>query len=280
MFDNIVGNEKVKKLLSNIVQNQKVTHSYLFTGPKGIGKKQVAIEFSKMLLEAETENNPDFDCVEPDGNVIKINQIRDLQIKVQEKPIKCLRKVYIINDADKMTTEAQNCLLKTLEEPPEFVILILIGANENAFLSTIKSRCMSIHFESIKDEEMKQFLLEKYNLQVTETMLQMFQGSISKAIELKEKIETYENIKLLIENMDKLDLIDIMEKAQILYQSKEEIQKMLEYINTILLELAITNSKYANCIPIVEKTKKRLKQNANYDMSIDNMLWNIWREVN
>ena len=256
MFDNIVGNEKVKKLLSNIVQNQKVTHSYLFTGPEGIGKKQIAIEFSKKLLKSQTENNPDFDCIEPEGNVIKINQIRDLQIKVQEKPIKCLRKVYIINDADKMTTEAQNCLLKTLEEPPEFVILILIGANENAFLSTIKSRCMSIHFESIKDEEMKQFLLEKYNLQVTETILQMFQGSISKAIELKEKIETYENIKLLIENMDKLDLIDIMEKAQILYQSKEEIQKMLEYINTILLELAITDNKYANCIPIVEKTKK------------------------
>ena len=280
MFDNIVGNEKVKKLLSNIVQNQKVTHSYLFTGPEGIGKKQIATEFSKMLLKAETENNPDFDCIEPDGNVIKINQIRELQIKIQEKPIKCQNKVYIINDADKMTQEAQNCLLKTLEEPPGFVILILIGANENAFLSTIKSRCMRIHFEPIKDEEMKQFLLEKYNLQVTETMLQMFQGSISKAIELKEKIETYENIKLLIENMDKLDLIDIMEKAQILYQSKEEIQKMLEYINTILLELAITNNKYANCIPIVEKTKRRLKQNANYDMSIDNMLWNIWREVN
>ncbi len=280
MFDNIIGNEKVKRLLLEVIKNKKASHSYLFIGIEGIGKKQIAIEFSKMLLEAETENNPDFTCVEPEGNVIKINQIREMQAKVQEKPIKCEHKVYVINDADKMTTEAQNCLLKTLEEPPKFVTIILIGANESAFLNTIKSRCMTIRFESIKDEEIKKFLEEKYNIKVTDAMLQMFQGSISKAIELKDKIETYEKINILLENMDKIDLIETIDKAEVLYQSKEEIQKMLEYINTILLKLAITNNKYANCIKIVENTKKRLKQNGNYDMSIDNMLWNMWREIN
>ena len=77
------------------------------------------------------QNNPDFMLIKPEGNSIKIEQIREMQKKVQEKPIISKNKVYIIDDADKMTNEAQNCLLKTLEEPPEFVTIILIGSNEN-----------------------------------------------------------------------------------------------------------------------------------------------------
>lgn len=72
-------------------------------------------------------------CIEPEGNSIKIEQIRELQKKIQEKPIISEKKVYIIDQADLMTKEAQNCLLKTLEEPPEFVTIILVGTNENAF---------------------------------------------------------------------------------------------------------------------------------------------------
>ena len=75
--------------------------------------------------------------------------IRELQKNIQEKPIISSRKVYIINDADKMTKDAQNCLLKTLEEPPEFASIILVGENENEFLATIKSRCMILHFNPI-----------------------------------------------------------------------------------------------------------------------------------
>ncbi len=296
MFENIVGNIKVKKLLINTVKNKKTSHSYLFVGIDGIGKKLIAKEFSKILLctknenqycndcksciEFDTDNNPDFTLIQPDGNAIKINQIREMQSKVQEKPIISNNKIYIIDDADKMTIEAQNCLLKTLEEPPEFVTIILIGTNENAFLSTIKSRCMSIHFNPISDKEMMMYLKENYQIEVTQTMLDMFQGSIAKALELKDKREIYENINSLIEKIDKLELIDFINKAEELYQSKEEIQKILEYINTLLINKAKTDYQYTNCISVVEDTKNRLKQNGNYDMCIDNMLWNIWREVN
>ena len=297
MFDNIVGNEKIKKELTNTVLNKKTSHSYIFSGLEGIGKKLIAKEFSKMLLcldennkycdkcksciEFNSNNNPDFNCIEPEGNVIKINQIRQMQTKVQEKPIISKNKIYIINDADKMTQEAQNCLLKTLEEPPEFVTIILIGQNDNAFLSTIKSRCMILHFEAINNEDMKHFLSEKYKTEnLTQTELEMFQGSILKAINMKDKSETYEKVKYLIEYIRNNDLIDSIDNAEIIYQSKDEIQNILGYMNTIFLKLSRVNHQYANCISIVEDTKQRLKQNSNYDMCIDNMLFNIWREVN
>ena len=103
----------------------------------------------KSCVEFDGGNNPDFVYIEPDGKVIKIEQIRELQTKVIEKPVNSNKKVYVINDADLMTKEAQNCLLKTLEEPPEYIVIILIVNNESKVLTTIKSRCMKIYFEKI-----------------------------------------------------------------------------------------------------------------------------------
>ncbi|MCI8411676.1 MAG: DNA polymerase III subunit delta' [Clostridia bacterium] len=296
MFENIIGNSKIKQVLLNSVENNKTSHSYLFVGIEGIGKKMIATELAKMLLcldekkycnkcksciEFNSNNNPDFLCIEPDGNSIKIEQIRYIQKKIQEKPIISNRKVYIINDADKMTGEAQNCLLKTLEEPPEYATIILIGANENAFLTTIKSRCMIIHFNRIENDEIKRYLEENYNMyNISQNMLETFQGSIGKAKVLKDKQEQYSNIEDIINNLEKKDIIDIIQMADMIYKSKDEIFEILDYINIILLKMAKMRYKYTECINIVENTKKRLKQNANYDMCIDNMLFNIWEEVN
>ena len=180
-----------------------------------------------------------------------------------------------------MTTEAQNCLLKTLEEPPEFAVIILIGSNSNTFLPTIKSRCTIMNFNKISDEEMTKYLREKCDVKnIDQNMLYMYQGSIGKALELKEKQEEYRNIENIINNINRYDLIDFINNAEILYKSKEEINDILDYINVILLNKAKDEYLYTNCIQIVENTKKRLKQNANYDMSIDNMLFNIWEEIN
>lgn len=296
MFENIKGNNKIKQALIHSVEKNKVSHSYLFVGIEGIGKKMIATEFAKMILcqdenkycnkckaciEFDSNNNPDFLYIEPDGNSIKIEQIRYMQRKVQEKPIISNKKVYIIDDADKMTQEAQNCLLKTLEEPPEYVTIILVGANENAFLTTIKSRCMILHFEKIEDKEMKQYLENQCEMaEISQNMLDTFQGSIGKALNLKDKLEEYQNLENLIYNLEKKDIIEIVNSAEILYKSKEEIFEMLDYINIILLKIAKTKYYYSNCINIVEDTKKRLRQNANYDMCIDNLLFNIWEEIN
>ena len=296
MFENIIGNDEIKKMLSESVENNMATHSYLFVGISGIGKKMIAKEFAKMLLcngenkycnsckscvEFDSNNNPDFMCIEPQESTIKIDQIRYLQKKIQEKPIISNNKVYIIDDADCMTTEAQNCLLKTLEEPPQFATIILIGSNESLFLPTIRSRCMIVNFRPLNNEQIKEFLRTHYNMEnINENTLDMFEGSIGRAISLKDKQEEYKSIQDVIENIDKRDIIDIVNLADPIYKGKDEIFDILDYINIILLKKAKKQHIYANCIDIVENTKKRLKQNANYDMSIDNMLFKIWEEVN
>ena len=296
MFEQILGNKKITEQLTNSIKIGKISHSYLFLGTQGTGKKMIAKEFAKMILctsedkycgvcksciECDTDNNPDFSIIEPDGNSIKIDQIREFQKKVSEKPIISQRKVYIINDSDKMTVEAQNCLLKTLEEPPEFVTIILVGTNENAFLSTIKSRCMILHFEEISEEEILKYLEENNQIKInSQIMIKAFQGSIGKAIELKDKQEQYEKIENLIYGLEKMDVVDLVNKAEFLYSSKDDKTEILDYMEVILMNIAKTSNKYAQTIEIVEQTKKRLAANANYDMSIDNMLFKIWETVN
>ena len=150
----------------------------MFVGKDSIGKSLFAKEFAKAILcldkekpcnkcksciEFNTYNNPDFNILEPEANSIKTDKIRELTKKVYEKPVISDRKVYIINDSNCMTKEAQNSLLKTLEEPPEYVTIILITSNENIFLPTIKSRCTKILFNRLTNEELKRVLQKEYD---------------------------------------------------------------------------------------------------------------------
>lgn len=296
MFENILGNEKNKKILEKSIELKKTSHSYIFWGTEGIGKNLIAREFAKKLLcldehsnncrcksciEFDSNNNPDFSVIEPEEGLVKIDQIREMQRKIVEKPIISNKKVYIINDADTMKTEAQNCLLKTLEEPPEYVTIVLICSNENNLLSTIKSRCTRMHFESIETEEIKKYLKENYPQEnINENIIDLAQGSIAKAIKLKENQNLYENLEKILIELPKKDLIDIIQMSEEIYKSKEEINSILEYMNVLALKLSKKNINYIKCIETIEETKKRLKANSNYDMCIDNMLFNIWEEIN
>lgn len=295
MFDNIIGNDKIKQELLQAIKLNKLSHSYLFIGTEGIGKKMIAQEFAKMILcidepkycnncksclEFDSGNNPDFQKIEPDGASIKIEQIREIQKKILEVPIISNKKVYIINDADSMTTEAQNCFLKTLEEPPQYVNIILIGSKENNFLSTIKSRCTIIKFQNIKNEQIKKYFEEKHEISnLSENMLEIFGGSIGKAEKLIEKQDLYNNIIEMIEKVTHLDLIDFLKKSDIIYKSQEDKNDILEAINIILFKMSKQDIRYLNCINIIEDTKKRLNANSNYNMAIDNMLFKIWEEM-
>lgn len=195
-----------------------------------------------------------------------------LQNKIAIKPVQSNRKVYVINESETMTKEAQNCLLKTLEEPPQYAILILICSNENMLLNTIKSRCTKISFTDIQKEELRKYT-EDY-------MVELADGSIGKALQLKEKQELYNNAKQIFENIEKCDKIDFVKNAEILYKSKDDIFEILNYANVIFLKKAKQDEKYINCAYIVEKTKNRLNQNANYEMSIDDLCFSLWEEIN
>ena len=299
-FNNIIGNNNVKNILTKSVNNNTVLHSYMFIGEQGIGKRLIANQFAKMILcqeydlhecntcksclEFDGGNNPDFVFIEPDGRIIKIDQIREMQNKIVEKPIISNKKVYIINDADLMTKEAQNCLLKTLEEPPEYIVIILIVSNENKMLTTIKSRCMKIHFEKIDDNEIQKFLLEKCEIQnISPNIIRMCDGSIGKCIDIKDKLDDYLILEKIFLNFGN-SLTSVVNSAEILYKNKDNINDYLDYINVILYNLTNENKnnslKFINSIKIVEKTKQRLLSNSNYDMCIDYLLFNIWEEIN
>ena len=229
MFNKIIGNEEIQNLLKQAIKNNRTSHSYLFVGTEGIGKKQIAKEFAKALLclnndkycntcksciEFDDNNNPDFVILEPDENSIKIEQIREIQRKVVEKPIISNQKVYIIDNSDKMTTEAQNCLLKTLEEPPKYITIILIGTNENAFLSTIKSRCTILRFKDIPQHKIEEYLDTQQIYFKDKRILKACGGSIGKALEIKDRQEEYESIHEFIENLAQENIIDIFQKKE------------------------------------------------------------------
>ena len=294
-FDNIIGNDSVKNLLTNLVNTNNLVHSYMFIGTDGIGKLLFAKEFAKMILcENEVKScnkcsscikfisnsHPDFLLVNSeDEKNIKINQIRLLQEKVSEKPILSNKKVYIIDNSDLMTTEAQNCLLKTLEEPPEYAIIILVLSNENKILNTIKSRCTKIAFQKLSNEE----LIEYSNLQninIDSSLLSLCDGSISKLINIHNNMSIYTSLNDIIYSLLNQDIIDVWNRSDLLYSSKENILSLLEYFNTCFFKkLKETNdNKYINVIKIVENTKNRITNNANYDMCIDNLLLQIWEE--
>lgn len=282
-FENIIGNEKVKEILSNSISSNNILHSYIFVGLDGIGKCLFAIEFAKMILENKHElnNHPDFMLIEAeDGKSIKIEQIRYLQEKIAEKPIVSDKKVYIINDADFMTKEAQNCLLKTLEEPPEYASIILVLSNESKLLATIKSRCTKIVFEPLSNDEIiKYFSINQIDA-LNENILKVCNGSIGKAIKLKDDSIHYEQIDSILNNISKSNIIDIWNQSDVLYSSKDNINNLLEYMNIVLLDklLDTNDTRYIKCVQYVEQTKKKLLSNANFDMCIDNLLLKIWEE--
>ena len=285
-FDAIIGNNKIKELLNEIISSGKFLHSYLFVGKNGIGKMLFAKEFAMEILGAtraqiEENNHPDFNVISPEGNSIKIEQIRILQSKILEKPINSNYKVYIIDNSETMTTEAQNCLLKTLEEPPEYGIIILICSNENLLLNTIKSRCTKIVFQPIPKEELKRYIEENELFSdVKNSILELTGGSIGKAYELKEKQGMYEEIRPLFDNLDKMDKIDALKKAEFIYKEKDNIEDLLEYANILLFEKTMKDVKFLNTIKLVENAKNKLRQNANFDMTIDDLILHLWEEIN
>lgn len=297
MFNNILGNEETKRILEKSINTGKISHSYMFIGQEGIGKFLIAKEFAKAILcEKEPKpcnicescikfnggNNPDIQIIdETEEKSIKTELIREMVKGVYEKPIESLKKVYIINEAQKMTKEAQNSLLKTLEEPPEYVVIILIVENENLLLNTIKSRCTKIKFNPLKNSEIIKILKEKYQYEeVPENILEVANGSVTHALLVKGKEDLFKEIKITFSNLEELNIIDLLNKKDIIFKDKDSIYEILDYINVILFEKIKDNIKYANCIKTVEETKDRLKKNSNYDMTIDNLLLKIWEEVN
>ena len=302
LLEHIIGNEENKKILTNMVTNKNFVHSYLFYGAEGIGKKIFAKEFAKMILcsgvdkkspcdkcksciEFDSNNNPDFFYIEPNGGSIKIDQIRQMQKSILEKPIESKKKVYIINNCQLMTKEAQNCILKTLEEPQEYVVIILISSSESSILPTVKSRCMKIYFNELAEQEILEYVEKNYEGIVLEhNLIKLCGGSISRANIIVKKIDILNQVKAFMRNISSSNKINFIRNNQLLYDNKEDIYILLDYMYMILFQLASEQNAcinaYINSMKIVENTRLKLLNSNNYDMSIDGMLIKMWEEIN
>ena len=140
---------------------------------------------------------------------------------------------------------------------------------------------MILHFEKISDEQIQKYLQDNHQTEInSKIMLEACQGSIGKALEIKDKQELYQNTEQVVNSLERKDKIDILNMSDFIYKSKDDKLEILNYMNVLFINLAKINSKYADCIAIVEETKRRLQSNANYDMCIDNLLLSLWENVN
>lgn len=287
-FEDILGNDKVKDTLNKALKENHISHSYLFVGIDGIGKRLFAKEFArKLLCENQEEdkscsscmklnsgNHPDFKQIEPDEKgSIKIDIIRNMQEEISQKPIISTKKIYIINDSETMTEEAQNCLLKTLEEPAEYIVIILLTSNESKLLTTVKSRCLKIPMQEISKDDINTYLKQNYQDFIDENLIKMSGGSIGKAIKLQEDKSIYQELSNLLNEIDTKDLSFLFNNSEILYKQKDKINDILDYIIIYLYNTKERDK--LDLIKYVEETKRRLNSNSNYDMCIDYLLMNL-----
>lgn len=308
-FKDIIGQEFAKKYLTNSINKDKVSHAYLFEGMNGVGKNTLAKEFAKTLIKVDKlENSPDYISIEPEGSSIKIAQIRKLQTDVLVKPHSDY-KIYIINKAEKMTVESQNALLKTLEEPPAYVIIILITSNKNSLLDTIKSRCEIIKFLPVSFIQTKKYLEDMGIEERKASILATFsRGSISKALELSESADFMlmrEDIQNNIQTLLEKNIVEILELPSKYDKYKDNIievlDMMINYFRDIMMlkenigkdmiinidkityvqnmSKKINYSQVSKIIDIIEETKKKLKSNCNFNLSIQVMALNIYEVI-
>lgn len=274
MFEDILGNDDVKKYLTNCIENKNFSHSYIFSGIKGVGKYTFAKDFAKCILEDPMMQ--DYYELEPDGKSIKVAQIRELQNVINIKPTFSEKSVYIIDDADLMTTEAQNSLLKTLEEPPEYAVIILIVHNERSVLSTVKSRCVNIKFNKLSDKDIKKYFL-KNDLNLEDKNINVFKvldGSLNDIDFIRDDYDELLKLTVFVTNLKKNKVINFFQDASVFYDNHDKIIRLLEYLNMLLFE-----NSYFQLIEIVEKTKNKILMNNNFEMCIDYMILNFIEEL-
>lgn len=317
-FKDVVGHKDILKYISSAVENNRVSHAYILNGERGSGKKMLANLFAMTLLcetgdnepcgkchsckQAESGNHPDIIRVTHEKpNSISVDDIRtQVNNTVDIKPYQGPYKVYIIPQADMMTPQAQNAILKTIEEPPSYAVFLLLTENAETLLPTINSRCVMLKLRNIKDTLIKKYLME--NLEIPDYKADMCtafaQGNMGRAImlansdhfneireeavqllkhinemELKEIVAAVKNISVYkLEITDYLDIIMIWYRDVLLYKATKEIDKVVFKDQLQSIKEQARKSSYEGIeliLESLEKAKARLKANVNFDLVME-----------
>lgn len=317
-FKDVVGHKDILKYISSAVENNRVSHAYILNGERGSGKKMLANLFAMTLLcetgdnepcgkchsckQAESGNHPDIIRVTHEKpNSISVDDIRtQVNNTVDIKPYQGPYKVYIIPQADMMTPQAQNAILKTIEEPPSYAVFLLLTENAETLLPTINSRCVMLKLRNIKDTLIKKYLME--NLEIPDYKADMCtafaQGNMGRAImlansdhfneireeavqllkhisemELNEIVAAVKNISVYkLEITDYLDIIMIWYRDVLLYKATKEIDKVVFKDQLQSIKEQARKSSYEGIeliLESLEKAKTRLKANVNFDLVME-----------
>jgi DNA polymerase-3 subunit delta' len=200
-FDDVLGNIRTKKILKKSLQRARIPNSLLFFGPEGVGKRDTALVLAKAMnclknkddacevcascRAIEKGNFPDVMVISPEKNVLKIEQMRAMKQTAYLKPMVGRKRIFIIDQAEKMNEEAANSVLKILEEPPAFTHIILVTHNPYLILPTIKSRCQDLSFSSISKQDIKKVLMEKgQDEEKAQIISLLVRGNLKQAINL------------------------------------------------------------------------------------------------
>ena len=302
-FKDVVGHKDILKYISSAVENNRVSHAYILNGERGSGKKMLANLFAMTLLcetgdnepcgkchsckQAESGNHPDIIRVTHEKpNSISVDDIRtQVNNTVDIKPYQGPYKVYIIPQADMMTPQAQNAILKTIEEPPSYAVFLLLTENAETLLPTINSRCVMLKLRNIKDTLIKKYLME--NLEIPDYKADMCtafaQGNMGRAImlansdhfneireeavqllkhinemELNEIVAAVKNISVYkLEITDYLDIIMIWYRDVLLYKATKEIDKVVFKDQLQSIKEQARKSSYEGIELILESLEKR-----------------------
>ena len=323
-FHDIIGQQQIKEHLQNALSTGKVSHAYIINGEKSSGKEFIAKVFAMTLQcekgaaepcqechschQALSGNHPDIIFVTHEKpNSVSVDDIRtqingDVSIKPYSRPYK----VYIVNEAEKMTVQAQNAILKTLEEPPEYVVILLLTTNVNSMLPTILSRCVVLNMKPVADELVRGFL--KRQMMVpdykAEICVAFARGNIGKAKALASS-EDFENVKsealsilkyinemelseiiaaikkineYKLEINDYLDIFSVWYRDVLLFKATSDINHLVFREEIQTLRRTAQRSSYEGIERIIEAldtAKRRLDANVNFELTMELLILTI-----
>ncbi len=323
-FKDVVGHRDIVQYIQNAVKQNKLSHAYILNGQRGSGKKLLSRLFA-MTLQCETgQSEPCGECRScmqtKNGNqpdiitithekpaTISVDDIREqLNEDVMIKPYSSPYKIYIIPEADLMTPQAQNALLKTLEEPPEYAVIFLLTENADSLLATIRSRCVMLKLRNIKDKLVKKYLMEQLHVPdyQAELCAAFAQGNIGRAVmlaksehfneikdeaiqllryidemELHEIVSAIKQIgKYKLEVTDYLDILTIWYRDILLYKATKDVGGLVFGDQLTFIKKKASNTSYEGIETIltaIEKAKMRLKANVNFDLLMELLLLTI-----
>jgi DNA polymerase-3 subunit delta' len=214
-FKDIKGQQQALHILQEHMRHQRLASGYLFTGPEGLGKNLVARTLAKAVncqeaiadscdncpscRKIDGNQHPDVHCIIDEDEVVKIEQVRQLQQRIYLKPYEGMRKVFVIDNAHNLTAEGSNALLKVLEEPPEASLIILVSAKPTLLFKTIISRCRTIKFSPLKRPELAGLLKSGYGLEdeAARFLAYFSEGRIGQALRLKDTDALHQKNRVL-----------------------------------------------------------------------------------